>query len=150
MRDTVAAAARIAAGHGLTLGIEPEISNVVSSAAKARQLLDELDCAQLRIIFDGANLFDVSDPARTLDRADEVFSRAADLLGPDIGLAHAKDIRADGGFAAVGEGDLPWPRYLRTLRYAGFTGSLVMHGLAEGQAAAGSALLQGLLGSDAG
>jgi sugar phosphate isomerase/epimerase len=145
MRDTVEAAVRIATDHGLILGVEPEISNVVSSAARARQLLDELDSARLKIIFDGANLFDVSDPDRTLEQADAVFSRAAELLGPDIALAHAKDISTDGGFAAVGEGDLPWRRYVETLAAAGFTGSLVMHGLAENQAQDGVALLRGIL-----
>ncbi|HEX3813509.1 MAG TPA: sugar phosphate isomerase/epimerase [Mycobacteriales bacterium] len=145
MRGTVEAALDLAAEHDLVLGVEPEISNVVSSPTLARRLLDEMDSPRLKIIFDGANLFDVTDPERRLDRADDVFRNAADLLGPDIALAHAKDVNADGTFAAVAEGDLPWPDYVRTLRQAGFFGSLVMHGLAENQAGRATSVLRELL-----
>src|SRR5207249_6554721 len=37
---------------GLTLGIEPETANVVDSARKARQLLEEMKSPRLKIIFD--------------------------------------------------------------------------------------------------
>src|SRR5262249_32953151 len=73
---------------GVMLGIEPEHNNVVNSAEKARRLLDELRSPAVRIILDGANLFNWAElPAQA-----EVLRRAVDLLGSDIVLAHAKDI----------------------------------------------------------
>lgn len=142
MRSTVEQAVALADAHDIVLGVEPEISNVISSADAARRLLDEVGSPRLKIIFDGANLFDVSDPQRRLPRAGDVFAHAAELLGPDIGLAHAKDISGSGKFAAVAEGDLPWERYLETLRQAGFGGSVIMHGLKESQVPAAIERLQ--------
>ncbi len=136
MRSTVEQAVALADAHDLVLGVEPEISNVISSADLARRLLDEVGSPRLKIIFDGANLFDVSDPSRRLSEASAVFAHAAQLLGPDIGLAHAKDISESGRFAAVAEGDLPWESFLETLRQAGFGGSVIMHGLKESQVGA--------------
>jgi sugar phosphate isomerase/epimerase len=147
MRSTVEQAVALADQYDLVLGVEPEISNVISSADAARRLLDELGSPRLKIIFDGANLFDVSDPQRQLPRADAVFAHAAELLGSDIALAHAKDISESGRFAAVAEGDLPWASYLETLRQAGFGGSVIMHGLKEAQVPAAVDRLRGLLPS---
>ena len=145
MRAAVEIALQSAETYDLVLGVEPEISNVMSSAAAARRLLDELDSPRLKVIFDGANLFDAGDPERRLDRAADVLARAAELLGPDIALAHAKDVTADGTFVAAGQGGVPWDRYLRVLTDAGYTGALVLHSLAEQQVAESTALLQDIL-----
>ena len=50
-------ALQIADEHRVTLGVEPEVSNVVDSARKARRLLDEMQSPRLKIIMDVANLF---------------------------------------------------------------------------------------------
>lgn len=147
MRSTVERAVAIAEQHGLVLGVEPEISNVVDSAAAARRLLDEIQSSQLKIICDGANLFDVQDPVRSLSVADKVFADTAELLGPDIVLAHAKDITATGSFVAAGEGELPWHTFLSTLDDVGFTGALVMHSLSEDQVPASTQMIRGVLAS---
>ena len=46
-------------------------------------------------------------------------------------LAHAKDVRDDGTIVAAGRGGLDYGLYVELLRDAGFTGPLVLHGLAE-------------------
>ena len=56
LRSGMLRALELAERHDLMLGIEPELGNVINSAAKARQLLDDLRSPRLKIIFDAANL----------------------------------------------------------------------------------------------
>lgn len=139
MREAVA----IAAEFNVTLGVEPEVSNVVDTAAAARRLLDELDSPNLKIIMDGANLFHAGD----LARMDEVLDNAFGLLGKDIALAHAKDLSEDGeaGHEAAGTGRLDYDRYVSLLARAGYRGPLILHGLSESQVPAAVAFLRGKL-----
>ena len=51
-------AVAIAERFGLRLGIEPELANIVSDAARARRLLDEMKSERLAIVLDPANLFE--------------------------------------------------------------------------------------------
>jgi sugar phosphate isomerase/epimerase len=136
----------IADKHSLTLGIEPELGNVINSAAKARRLLDEMRSPRLKIILDAANLIRPDE----LGRMDEVLGEAFDLLGGDLALAHAKELAADGhaGGLALGTGTLDWDRYLSLLQTAGFTGPLIMHGFEERDAAASVKFLRGKLASE--
>ena len=120
--------------HGITLGFEPETGNVVSSARKARRLLDEMKSPRLKIILDAANLFHPGD----LVRMDEIMEEAFDQLGGDLVLAHAKELGVDGpvGNRALGTGALDWDRYLSLLRAAKFDGPLIMHGFEQRDVAA--------------
>ncbi len=137
------AALEIAGTCGVTLGIEPEVSNVVDSARKARRLIDEMRSPQLKIILDAANLFQADE----LPRQREILNEAFDLLGREIVLAHAKELGHDGhaGGLPLGAGALHWEHYLLLLREANFTGSLIMHGFEERQAARSTAFLRSAL-----
>jgi len=132
--------------HGLTLGIEPETGNVVSSARKARRLLDEVKSPRLKIIMDAANLFHAGE----LGRMEEILDEAFDLLGADLILAHAKELGADGhaGNLPLGAGALDWDRYLSLLRTARFNGPLMMHGFEERDTAASVKFLRGKLAGE--
>lgn len=136
-------AVRIAQDTGITLAFEPEITNVVDSARKARRLLDELGSPRLKVVIDGANLF----PAGSLGRMREILEEAFELLGREIVLAHAKDLSTDGaaGHEAAGTGCLDYPTYLRLLRAVGYSGPLILHGLREDQVGASTKFLRGLL-----
>jgi sugar phosphate isomerase/epimerase len=127
MRQIVA----IGAAFGVTMAFEPEVSNVVDSARKARQLLDVLGSPHVKVVMDGANLFHTGELPAMASILDEAFA----LLGADIALAHAKDLSHDGaaGHEAAGQGVLDYPRYLRLLQESGYAGSLILHGLAEAQ-----------------
>ena len=94
----------IADKFDLSLGVEPETGNVVSSAQHARRLLNELRSPRLKIVIDPANLFHPAD----LPRMDEIMDEAFDLLGGDIAMAHAKELGADGhaGSLPLGSGVL--------------------------------------------
>lgn len=126
------AAARIATEYSVTFAFEPEVSNVVDSAVKARRLLDEIASPYLKVVIDGANLFHKGELPRMREILDEAFA----LLGEDIVLAHAKDLSRDGeaGHEAAGAGLLDYERYLALLHASGFTGSVILHSLSEAQA----------------
>ncbi|MDQ3863936.1 MAG: sugar phosphate isomerase/epimerase [Actinomycetota bacterium] len=132
---TMQEALELAEEHGVTLAFEPEINNVVDSAEKGRQLLDEMRSPRLKVIMDAANLFDAEDPARRLPRSEEILEEAFGLLGGDLLLAHAKDVKRSGEMVAAGKGDLDYDLYLKHLSRAGYGGPLVMHGLAEEEVA---------------
>lgn len=143
LRVSMTKALTIADKHGVDLGIEPEVGNVVSSARHARRLLDEMKSPRLKIVLDPANLFRPGD----LGRSEEIFEEAFDLLGADIAVAHAKELGADGHAAslALGKGVLDWERYVSGLQAAKFKGPIIMHGFEERDAAESVKFLRDLL-----
>jgi len=134
-------AAAIAERHGIRMGIEPELANIVSSAPLARRLLDEIGGDRLVIVLDPANLFEVA----ALPEQRRLIDEAIDLLAPDIAMGHAKDRNADGFFATAGKGVIDFPHYIGRLRSAGFDGDLVAHGLEAGEASGVAKFLHDLL-----
>lgn len=130
--ETMEGALRIAEEHHVTLAFEPEQANVIDDAGKGRKLLDEMKSIHLKVVMDAANLFQMNNVNRMQETIDKAFS----LLGGDIVIAHAKDIRINKGeleFAAAGEGILDYDTYVRLLRDYRFNGTLVLHGLEEQQ-----------------
>jgi sugar phosphate isomerase/epimerase len=128
--------------HDLWLAVEPETANVVDSPVKARRLLDELRSPRLKIIIDPANLFHVED----LPHQRAILDAAFDLLGPDIVLAHAKDVRVVNGtvhHVTAGTGVLDYQHYLTLLRHIPVP--LIVHGLAEAEVEGALAFLRGAL-----
>lgn len=134
MLEGVAAAVALAEAHGVTLGTEPEHGNVVRSAAAGRRLLDEIGSPHLRVVIDAANLVEGE-----LPRQHEILAEAFDLLGDDLVLAHAKDVRPDGSIVAAGQGELDYPAYLEHLRGRGVP--LILHGLEEADVPGSVAML---------
>lgn len=137
MIETVAGAVEIAERHDVVLVVEPEPANVVSSAKKARELLDQLASERLKIVLDPANVV-LSDRSRS---PDVVLEEAFALLGSDIVFAHAKDLSGDGEFGAAGTGIVPWERYWRLLEEIGYNGDLIFHTLTEADVPRALALL---------
>lgn len=133
-KDLLAAmeqAVALAEKYDVRLGIEPEVSNVVSSPHKARQLMDTMDSDRITIVMDGANVF----PKGTIHRQQEILNEAFDLLGDRIALAHAKDLSRDGeaGHEAAGTGLLNYDLYLQLLHQSGYRGAVVLHSLTPEQ-----------------
>jgi sugar phosphate isomerase/epimerase len=143
MTGCVGEAVRMAEGMGLTLALEPEVTNIVDSAKRARRLLDEIGSPHLKITMDGANLFHAGELPRMAEILDEAFA----LLGKDIVIAHGKDLLQDGeaGQEPAGKGVLDYDRYLALMRKNGFSGPLLLHGLGEDQVADCLAFLRGKL-----
>ncbi|HTW25547.1 MAG TPA: sugar phosphate isomerase/epimerase [Acetobacteraceae bacterium] len=140
MRQEMAQALQHAEAVGVDLGIEPEQANVVTSAAEAHRLIEELRSARLRVVLDPANLFERADA----DDARRIVADAVALCGDRIAMAHAKDRRADGTFATAGTGIVDFPEFIARLRAAGFDGPIVTHGLSAAEAPGVAAYLRGL------
>ena len=124
-------ALQIAEDNEVTLAFEPEVNNVVDSAAKGRRLLNEMRSPRLKVVMDGANLFQ----AGRLAEMREVLDQAFALLGDQVVIAHAKDLSRDGdaGHEAAGTGLLDYDHYLSLLGAVGFDGPLILHSLNEVQ-----------------
>jgi sugar phosphate isomerase/epimerase len=122
----------VAEKYGVTVGVEPEIGNTINSVAKARRLLDEMRSPQLKIVMDGANIFQRGQLPNMRQVLDEAFA----LLGTEIALAHAKDLEQDGeaGHVAAGRGRLDYPYYMELLKESGFEGSIILHALKPAEA----------------
>ncbi len=126
-----------AAAFDLVLAVEPEPGNIVRDARVARQLLDEVEADHVKIILDAANLIGVAG----LERQTGIVTEALDLLGPDVVVAHAKDIDVRGRVVAPGQGAIDLPAFVAALVDNGFDGPLVGHGFGPDQTAlAGRAL----------
>ena len=74
---------------GVIFAIEPVYKHIVCNPKRARYVLDQIDSPNLQIIFDPVNLLDVSN----IDKRDELFDEAIDLLGEDIAMVHLKDFK---------------------------------------------------------
>lgn len=142
----MARAVRVAEQVGVDLGVEPELANVVSSAAYAQRLIDEMGSPRIRIVLDPANLFESATPAE----ARGIVARAVDLLGDSISMAHAKDRAGNGAFVTAGAGIVDFPDFVRRLASVGFDGPLVTHGLAEDEAPTVAVFLRGVIDEAAG
>jgi sugar phosphate isomerase/epimerase len=127
MREAVRAAEECR----VTLAFEPEVANVVDSAAKARRLIDEIGSPYLKVTMDPANIFHTGELARLHEMVEEAFA----LLGKHIALAHAKDLDHDGeaGHQPAGHGLLDYQQYMTLLQSSGYDGGVVLHGLSEQQ-----------------
>ncbi|MBM4230441.1 MAG: sugar phosphate isomerase/epimerase [Gammaproteobacteria bacterium] len=131
----------LAERHDLVLGVEPEMGNVVSSAHLARTLLDTLRSERVGIVVDPANLVEPAD----IERGRNNIREAIDLLGDRIIMAHAKDRKADGSFAAAGKGIIDFDEFISDLRSVGFNGPIVAHGCDDAEAPGVAAFLRGRL-----
>ncbi len=130
MLVSMEAALALAERHNITLGIEPELSNIVNSASKARLLISEMQSPRLKIIFDAANLFEIA----TLDEQRYIISKSIEPVWEHIIMAHAKDRDAAGMFASAGQGVLDFNHYLKSLYETGFNGPMIAHGLKSDEA----------------
>ncbi len=115
----------IADAHGVDLGVEPELANVVNSPGAALQLLRDLQSDRIRIVIDPANLAE----GATVREHTRITSKAVDQLAESIAMAHAKDRDESGQVVACGRGVIDFERYLQDLRSIDFAGPLVTHGL---------------------
>jgi len=122
----------VTAKSGVRLAIEPEPANVINAAPRARRLLDEIKDPRLGFTMDGANLA----TADTAAENREILARAFELLGERIVLAHAKDRRVDGSICPAGQGIVDFPFFVERLKAAGYSGSLIVHGIDERDARA--------------
>jgi L-ribulose-5-phosphate 3-epimerase len=115
--DTLARVADLAKARGITVAFETG----QETADLLRLTLDELQCPNLKINFDPANmiLYDKGDPLR-----------AVEILGPDIRSVHVKDANRTtvpgtwGEEVPLGKGQVNIRRFIQTLQKVGYRGPL--------------------------
>lgn len=137
------AALTIAEAEQVILAFEPERANVVQSAARGQALLQAMRSPRLKVVLDPANIIRPGE----IQVQRRVVEEAFNLLGEQIIIAHAKDRAADDSFAVAGQGILDYDHYLRLLTAQGFSGPLILHGLAETEVGATMRFLQHRLGN---
>lgn len=137
----MAKALALAEAYGVSLGIEPEQANIVTSAGDAVRLIAEMGSRRLRIVLDPANLFEAATPGE----ARSIVASAVDTAAGHIAMAHAKDRHADGRFATAGKGVVDFGDFLSRLKATGFDGPLVTHGLSAEEARGVGAFLKELV-----
>ena len=81
--------------------------------------------------------------------AEEVLDAAFELLGEDVVIARAKDVKNTGAVVAAGRGELDYDWYLENLRGFGFEGPLILHNLEEGEVEGSVSFLRTKLGENA-
>jgi sugar phosphate isomerase/epimerase len=115
--DTLAKVSDMAKAEGVTVAFETG----QETADLLRQTLDDLQCPNLKVNFDPANmlLYDKGDPIR-----------AVEILGPDIRSVHLKDANRPttpgqwGEEVPLGKGQADIPRFVQTLKAVGYRGPL--------------------------
>ncbi|GAB2567187.1 sugar phosphate isomerase/epimerase family protein [Gracilibacillus alcaliphilus] len=144
MSNCLEQALKIAKEHEIVLAIETEASNVVNSAKRCKEIIDQMQSPYLKVIMDGANLFQPNQ----YDDMQGTIQEGFDLLGDDIVLSHAKDIAHEPGlhFVAAGEGILDYAYYLSLLSQDYDEIPLIMHGLSEDQISKSISFIQEQLG----
>jgi sugar phosphate isomerase/epimerase len=119
----------IAEKYNITLAIETEASNVVSTPECARRIMDEIGSPNLKMILDCANLFHRGEAHP--ENVRPAIDKAIEYFGKDIVIAHGKDIRESDGidFCGTGFGIVNFPYMLEKLAESGFSGDMMLHGI---------------------
>src|SRR5581483_1018568 len=114
------------------IALEAYVENVMSTAERARAVVEHFGPAHVQLVMDPNNYFT---PA-LLERQDEVLRHVFRQVGRFIALAHAKDVRPVPGqrkcaLPRAGTGVLNWPLFVHLLRESGYDGALVIEHLKE-------------------
>ncbi len=124
--------ARIASDAGVAVAVEPEFSNIVTTAALGARMLDQVASDALGVVFDAANLLDPE--TFELETASAQIRSDVELLAPHLLLVHAKELRTRRSPGPAGKGLVPWPIVLESLESVDYRGSVIVHGLSESDA----------------
>jgi len=115
--DRLGRLTQIAAAADLQLLLENEKGLVGDQPARCLQIMEAIDAAHFRFIWDPANFVQCG----AAGQVDQWW----DALSPHIGYIHIKDARlADGSVTVAGEGDGQLPQLLARLRDSGYDGVL--------------------------
>ena len=106
-----------AAMRGVTIGIEPHVSDVLETPERALELLDLIRRPNLKVTFDISHFNVQGIP----------IERSVSLMAPVACFTHVKDESGrvpDFQFLIPGEGEFDYVRYLRAMHQAGWTGDI--------------------------
>jgi sugar phosphate isomerase/epimerase len=105
---------KLAEKSGAVVNIEQYWRNIIGTIDRAERLFGEVNSPALKLTMDASNYFRPEDLPQMKPMLEDMFRR----LGPQIVLAHAKDVRVTGKgqeHPAAGLGVLDYPTYLELL-----------------------------------
>jgi len=114
LKQEVAELVKLAEQSGAVLNIEVSHRNVIGTIDRAERLLREIPSPALKLTLDPANFFRATDLPHTKPMLEDMFRR----LGPNVVLAHAKDVRFTGEkleYPPAGQGMIDYLTYLSLL-----------------------------------
>jgi sugar phosphate isomerase/epimerase len=106
MKDSVLRMVEKAEQLNVNVGIEPVAEHTLYSAEMTRRLIDEVNSAKLRVIFDPVNLILTQSD---IEMQEQIFSSFVNLLGEEISALHVKDIVLENGekiWRNIGKGSI--------------------------------------------
>ena len=126
---TLAEAARIAADEGVTLAVETDVHNVISTAEGARLIIDYTGSPNLKAALDLAGLFYPGTARR--ENVQNTVTHAFELIGDDVALVLGRDILEGDGirYCGAGDGIIDFVLAAKLLRGHGFTGDVFIRGV---------------------
>jgi sugar phosphate isomerase/epimerase len=114
VKRELAGLVKLAEKSGAVVNIEVSWTNVIGTIDRAERLSREMPSPALKLTLDPANFFRPQDLPRMKPMLEEMFRR----LGPQIVLAHAKDVRATGDkleYPPAGQGMIDYLTFLSLL-----------------------------------
>lgn len=114
LKQEVVSLVKLAETSGAIINIETSHRQVIGTIDRAERLLKDIPSPALKITLDPANFFRPQDLPNTKPMLQEMFRR----LGPQIVMAHAKDVRANGDkleYPPAGQGLIDYPTFLGSL-----------------------------------
>jgi sugar phosphate isomerase/epimerase len=115
--DNIASLMPAAEENGIIFAVEPVFKHVIWNTETALQMLRDIRCDNLKIIFDPVNLLDISN----IDERDRLFAEFIDKLGEYIKVIHIKDFTVENGelkSVGAGFGDMG-ESYKSIMKFAG-------------------------------
>lgn len=108
---------RYAASRGVTIGLEPHISQALETPDRVLWLLEQVNLPNLKLTFDISHFNILGIP----------IEESVAALGPHAAFTHVKDERGivpDYQFLIPGEGVFDYARYLKAMQAIGYSGHI--------------------------
>jgi sugar phosphate isomerase/epimerase len=106
LSENLKALCELAEKHGLILALEPCVLDVVPSAKRTSDLIEQIGSPRLKVLLDPANLI--------ANSSEEDMFR---YLTPHVFYFHGKDRKINAAMGClVGDGDIDWVRFLSLYR----------------------------------
>lgn len=117
--------------HGILLGLEPYVMNVVHSPQRADEFVRRLAMKNVKLVADPAGMLTHA----TLNAQESVLPDMFRCIAPHIGLVHVEDCRRDPEdhfhWLGAGKGDINYPLFMDLLVGIGYDGPMIMEHLEE-------------------
>jgi len=103
LKDSLSVLLRVCEELNVSIALECCVIDIIPSAKRARDIIEQLSSGRLKILLDPANLIANSSE-------EDMFN----YLSPHVAYFHGKDRKVNDAYGrAVGDGDIDWPKFLK-------------------------------------